>query len=190
MQKNYLESTRKLYEYYKMLGDKTFAQLDDDHLFWQYNKASNSIAVIVKHLWGNMLSRWTDFLTSDGEKEWRDRDEEFQPTIETKEELLTKWNEGWDCVFKAIDSINEENFDTTVYIRNMGHTIPEALNRQLAHYASHVGQIVYIGKMLKGLDWESLSIPAGKTKEYNAEKFSKPKHKEHFTDEFLDGDES
>lgn len=185
MQNNYLESARKQFEYYKMLGEKTFDQLEDQDLFWQYNEASNSIAIIVKHLWGNMLSRWTDFLTTDGEKEWRNREGEFEADIKTRTELFEKWNEGWACVFDALDSINESNFDTTIYIRNMGHTIPEAINRQLAHYAYHIGQIVYIGRMIKNEKWQSLSIPKGKSKEYNAEKFSKPKRKEHFTDSFL-----
>lgn len=186
MQNNYLESAHKQFEYYKMLGEKTFDQLEDQDLFWQYNEASNSIAIIVKHLWGNMLSRWTDFLTTDGEKEWRNREGEFEADIKTRTELNEKWNEGWGCVFDALDSINESNFDTTIYIRNMGHTIPEAINRQLAHYAYHIGQIVYIGRMIKDEEWQSLSIPKGKSKEYNAEKFSKPKRKEHFTDEFVD----
>lgn len=185
MQSNYLESVRKQFEYYKILGEKTFDQLEDQDLFWQYNAASNSIAIIIKHLWGNMLSRWTDFLTTDGEKEWRDREREFEADIENRAELNKKWNEGWTCVFDALDSINESNFDTTIYVRNMGHTVPEAVNRQLAHYAYHIGQIVYIGRMVKDEEWQSLSIPKGKSKEYNAEKFSKPKSKEHFTDEFL-----
>ncbi len=182
-----LEDTgvRKQFAYYKLLGDNTFAQLKEEDLFWQYNPESNSIAIIVKHLWGNMLSRWTDFLTSDGEKEWRDRDGEFEATIQTKEELIKKWNAGWECVFAALDSVDEENIDTTIYIRNMGHTIMEAVNRQLAHYAYHVGQIVFIGRMIRGAEWQSLSIPKGDSKAYNAEKFALEKRKAHFTDEFL-----
>ena len=163
------------------------AQLSDEDLFWQYNAESNSIAVIVKHLWGNMLSRWTDFLTSDGEKQWRDREAEFESDIRDREELRQKWEAGWNCLFEALDSINEDNFGTTVYIRNQGHTIVEAINRQLAHYAYHVGQIVYIGRMLKGPEWESLSIPKGGSKAYNREKSSQPKRREHFTREFLSG---
>ena len=185
MTNNYLESINKQFQYYKQLGDKTFDQLTAEQLFWQPNEASNSIAIIVKHLWGNMLSRWTDFLTSDGEKEWRNRDGEFEADIKTAEALKEKWEAGWACLFQALDSINEENFDTIIYIRNMGHTIPEAINRQLAHYAYHIGQIVYIGRMLKDQEWTSLSIPKGESKSYNAKKFAKPKHKEHFTDEFL-----
>lgn len=186
-QQNYLESIRKQFEYYKLLGDRTMSQLTEEELFWQYNEASNSIAVIVKHLWGNMLSRWTDFLTSDGEKEWRNRDGEFEADIKDVTELKAKWEEGWRCLFEALDSVNTENFDTTIYIRNMGHTIMEACNRQLAHYAYHVGQIVFLGKMMRREGWESLSIAKGKSKEYNQQKFAQPKRKEHFTKEFLDG---
>ena len=145
--KNYLESITKQFQYYKMLGDNTFAQLNDQELFWQFNPESNSIAIIVNHLWGNMLSRWTDFLKSDGEKEWRKRDQEFEDIIKTRAQLLEKWEAGWECLFQAIDSINETNFESTIYIRNQGHTIVEAINRQLAHYAYHIGQIVYLGGM-------------------------------------------
>jgi Protein of unknown function (DUF1572) len=188
MENDYLESVRKQFEYYKMLGEKTFIQLSDEQLFWQYNEESNSIATIVKHLWGNMLSRWTDFLTTDGEKEWRQREAEFDNDITTREEMIHKWNEGWACLFKAIDSVNENNINETIYIRNMGHSVVEALNRQLAHYPYHIGQIVFIGKMAVGNTWNSLSIPRGNSKEYNAEKFAKPKHKEHFTSEFLNSE--
>lgn len=188
MKNNYLESVRKQFEYYKMLGDKTIAQLDEKDLFWQYNEDSNSIAIIVKHIWGNMMSRWTDFLTSDGEKEWRNREAEFDADIKTKETLLEKWEAGWTCLFTALDAVNEENFETTIYIRNMGHTITEAINRQLAHYSYHVGQMVFLGKMIQGTNWKSLSIPRGQSATYNADKFSQPKRKEHFTKEFLDKD--
>jgi hypothetical protein len=101
MTNDYLDSVRKQFEYYKMLGDKTFLQVPDDKLFWQYNEDTNSIAILVKHLWGNMLSRWTDFLTSDGEKEFRDRDAEFENDIKSRAELLDKWNEGWNCLFRC-----------------------------------------------------------------------------------------
>lgn len=185
MTSEYLKSVRKQFEYYKMLGDKTFDQLTDEQLFWQYNEESNSIAIIVKHLWGNMLSRWTDFLTTDGEKEWRDRDAEFENNISDRAELLAKWNEGWNCLFAALDSLNEANFGSIIYIRNQGHTVMEAINRQLAHYPYHIGQIVFIGKMVSNGRWTSLSIPRGKSKAYNQEKFSQPKHKEHFTNEHL-----
>ena len=183
---SYLQSARKQFGYYKMLGDKTFAQLPDEKLFWQYNGNSNSIGTIVKHLWGNMRSRWTDFLTSDGEKEWRKRDAEFDNDIQSREELLQKWNEGWDCLFTALNSLGTQDLETIIYIRNQGHTVTEAINRQLAHYAYHVGQIVFLGKMLANNNWTSLSIPKGNSNQYNADKFSRPKHTGHFTDEFLE----
>lgn len=185
MTNNYLESAIKQFEYYKMLGEKTFEQLTDEQLFWQYNQESNSIATIVKHLWGNMLSRWTDFLTTDGEKEWRKRDAEFDNDIADKAELLSKWNEGWDCLFNALNPLTEDDLSKEIYIRNQGHSVIEAINRQLAHYPYHIGQIVFIGKMVCNDNWTSLSIPKGNSKEYNTDKFSKPKHKQHFTDEYL-----
>ena len=161
---DYLDSMKKQFEYYKMLGEKTFDQLSDEQLYWQYNEESNSIAIIVKHLWGNMMSRWTDFLTTDGEKEWRDREAEFENDIKSREGLMENWNEGWACLFTALNSVNEENFNTIIYIRNMGHTITEAINRQLAHYPYHIGQIVFIGKMVKDSEWTSLSIPRANQK--------------------------
>lgn len=188
MTTNYLESVDKQFRYYKLLGDRTFAQLVDDELFWQYNPESNSIGVIVKHLWGNMLSRWTDFLTTDGEKEWRNREAEFDADIKSRKELLEKWEAGWACLFTALDSIDERSFSNTIYIRNMGHTVVEAINRQLAHYAYHTGQIVFLGRMIKGSDWQSLSIPRGESVAYNQAKFAKAKHREHFTDEWLEED--
>ena len=168
-----------------MLGDKTFAQLCDEQLFYQYNEESNSIAIIVKHLWGNMLSRWTDFLTTDGEKEWRRRDAEFDNDIADRKELLEKWEEGWKCLFEAINPLTESDLDREIFIRNQGHSVLEAINRQLAHYPYHIGQIVFLGKMLRNDSWTSLSIPRGQFVEYNNAKFSKPKKKKHFTDEFL-----
>lgn len=180
---NYIQSTRKLFEYYKQLGEKTFEQVPDEALFWQYNQDSNSIATIVKHLWGNMLSRWTDFLTTDGEKEWRNRDSEFENDITTRDELLHKWNEGWSCLFTALDSITDADLETIVYIRNQGHTVMEAVNRQLAHYPHHIGQIVFIGKMMSTNAWVSLSVPKGGSETYNTERFAQPKHREHFTDD-------
>ena len=183
MKIEYLNSVKKQFEYYKSVGERTFDQLEEKDLFWQFNEDSNSIAIIVNHLWGNMKSRWTDFLTSDGEKEWRNRDSEFEFVIKSKDELLEKWREGWNCLFSALDSINEENFNAQIFIRNQEHTIIEAFNRQLAHYAYHIGQIVFIGKMIKGNEWNSLTIPKGKSSEFNKAKFSKGKHKGHFSDD-------
>lgn len=181
----YLDSVQKQFEFYKMLGEKTMLQLKEEQFFWQYNENSNSIGTIVKHLWGNMLSRWTNFLTTDGEKEFRDRDAEFENDIQSRAELMEKWEEGWTCLFNAIKDLKPEDLDKIVYIRNQGHTVTEAINRQLAHYPYHIGQIVFIGKMLTDKEWNSLSIPRGDSKKYNKEKFSTPKEKKHFTDEFL-----
>jgi hypothetical protein len=186
MEKDYLNSVKKQFEYYKMLGDKTFSQLSEDDFFWQFNEESNSIAMIVKHLHGNMLSRWTDFLITDGEKEWRSRDAEFENDVTNKDVVLTQWNDGWQCLFDALNSLTDNDLERIVYIRNMGHSVVEAINRQLAHYPYHVGQIVFIGKMLTDNQWQSLSIPKGNSTQYNAEKFSKPKGRRHFTDEFLE----
>ncbi len=179
----YLSSIKKQFEYYKMLGEKTFDQVPEEKLFWQPNEESNSIAIIVKHLYGNMLSRWTDFITADGEKEWRNRDAEFEADIKTKDELLKKWNAGWQCLFDAINPLTENDLDKIIYIRNMGHTVAEAISRQLAHYPYHIGQIVFIGKLVQNEKWASLSIPKGKSNDFNKEKFAKPKRKEHFTDD-------
>ena len=184
MENGYLQSVKKQFEYYKLLGEKTMAQLPDESIVWQANEESNSIAMIVKHLWGNMLSRWTDFLTTDGEKEWRNREAEFDNDIRTREEVTAKWEEGWQCLFKALDSVAEHDLNEVIYIRNQGHTVMEAINRQLAHYPYHVGQIIFIGKLIQNEKWQSLSIPRGGSSGYNADKFSQPKRKEHFTDEY------
>jgi hypothetical protein len=189
MTAEYLNSVRKQFESFKSLGDKTFEQLTDEQLFWQYNEESNSIATIIKHMWGNMLSRWTDFLTTDGEKEWRDRESEFDNNIVDRAELLAKWNEGWNCLFDALESISEDKLGATIYIRNQEHTVMEAVNRQLAHYPYHIGQIVLIGKMVCNEQWTSLSIPRGKSKEFNQEMFSQPKGMRHFTDDSIKKEE-
>lgn len=185
MDNSYLESVKKQFEYYKMLGEKTLTQVPDQMLFWQYNTESNSIAIIVKHLWGNMLSRWTDFLNSDGEKAFRNRDGEFENDLKTRQELMVLWNEAWTCLFNALNTLTPKDLDKIVYIRNQGHSVVEAINRQLAHYPYHIGQIVYLGKMIASEAWVSLSIPKGGSNSFNQEKFSKPKQKGHFTDEFL-----
>jgi|TARA_B110000881_G_C18580357_1_gene521315 hypothetical protein len=130
-----------------------------------------------------MLSRWTDFLNSDGEKNWRNRDDEFKHPLTTKEVIIESWETGWRCLFDAIEALKEKDLKKEVFIRNMGLTVQEALNRQLGHYAYHVGQIVFIGKTLKNKNWKSLSIPYGKSEEYNSNKFSKPKRTSHFTED-------
>lgn len=185
MEDTLLLTAIKQFSYYKDLGERTMNQVSDESLFWHPHEESNSIAVIVKHLWGNMLSRWTDFLTSDGEKEWRRRDEEFIGDLTTREEVMEKWNAGWACVFQALEGLTEEDLPHIVYIRNQGHSVTEAILRQLAHYAYHVGQIVYIGKVLAGEKWKSLSIPRNKSSEFNLRTFAAGKRMEHFTDEAL-----
>ncbi len=181
----YLKSADRQFQMYKKLGEGAMAQMTDEQLFIMPNEESNSVAIIVKHLWGNMLSRWTDFLTTDGEKEWRQRDAEFDNDINTREALMQKWEEGWQCLFNALGSITDDDLERIIYIRNEGHTILEATNRQIAHYSYHVGQIVYIAKMFKNDGWNSLSIPRNKSNEYNNKKFNEEKGTRHFTDEWL-----
>lgn len=178
----YLESAIKQFTYYKDLGDKTLKQLNMDDMLWQCDDTTNSMAVIVKHLAGNMLSRWTHFLTEDGEKPWRKRDDEFVNNFQTKEDIIAVWENGWHCLFEALKPLTENDLNTIIYIRNEGHTVTEAINRQLCHYAYHVGQMVFLGKLIKGKDWQSLSIPKGDSSKFNQEKFSKEKSKGHFTD--------
>lgn len=180
---NYLPSIIKQFEYYKSLGDRTFEQLNFDEMLWQSDENSNSISIIAKHLAGNMLSRWTNFLSEDGEKEWRNRDGEFIGDFNSKEEVIASWESGWFCLFKAIKPLNPEDLESIIYLRNEGHTATEAINRQLAHYAYHLGQIVFLGKLLKGENWKSLSIPKGDSSKYNKDKFSKDKGRSHFTDD-------
>lgn len=159
----------KRFEYYKMLGDKSFEQLSDEQIFWQFNEENNSIAIIIKHIAGNMLSRWTNFLLEDGEKSWRNRDEEFINTFKTKDEVLEYWEKGWKCLFDALNQINDENLYSTIYIRNEPHSVIDAVFRQLAHYPYHIGQIVFIAKMLKNEDWKTLSIARNKSDDFNSD---------------------
>lgn len=172
-QENYIQSTLFEFRRYKTLGNKTFAQLDEKDIHWVHSQYDNSKAIIVKHTAGNMLSRCTDFLTKDGEKTWRNRETEFNDSCNSKSEMIEAWEKGWKCLFNALTSINSDNFDSPIKIRNEEHTIFGAINRQLAHYANHVGQIVLLGKMIKGNEWVSLSIPKGKSADFNIEKFNK-----------------
>jgi hypothetical protein len=183
MGSTYVSSIIKQFEYYKLLGEKTFDQLNDKDIHWRYNSESNSIAIITKHIVGNMLSRWTNFLTEDGEKIWRERDQEFEDTYVNKAEMILAWEKGWNCLFEAITPLKQNQLEQLIYIRNQGHTVTEALNRQLAHYASHVGQIMFLGKMIKGKEWQSLSIPKGNSANYNQEKIAQEKARKHFTDD-------
>ena len=182
----YLESVKKQFLYYKTLGEKAMAQLEDEQLFTSVNADTNAIAVIVKHLSGNMLSRWTDFLTSDGEKDWRNRDGEFDNILKNRDQVLEIWNAGWNCFLEALNNLKPEQLSDIIYIRNEGHTVVEAINRQLAHYPYHIGQIVFYAKMLKNSEWDSLSIPKHQSSSYNAEKFAKDQSIRNFTDDELE----
>ena len=163
----FLQSVIKRFQDYKELGDKTIAQLSDEQLFVQPNAASNSIAVIIQHLHGNMLSRWTAFLTEDGEKPWRERDAEFDVQPLSREELLQRWNEGWAVLFEALHALTEDDLLKKIAIRTQPLTVVDAINRQLAHYSAHVGQMIYLGKWLQGDAWQTLSIPKGASRQAN-----------------------
>lgn len=165
----YLRVVIELFKSVKTLGDKTIEQLSEQDIHWTYNQESNSIAVIVKHLSGNMISRWTDFLTSDGEKENRNLDEEFIDDISSKSELISVWEKGWDVLIDTLTGLKEDDLLKTIKIRGEKHLVLEAIERQMAHYAYHVGQIVYIGKQLKNNEWKTLSIPRGKSEDYRKE---------------------
>jgi hypothetical protein len=178
-----LHTARAQFAYYKSLGDKTLLQVPDAALGWRYLPHSNSLTTLVLHLAGNMLSRWTDFLTSDGEKSWRDRDAEFEDQALDRAALTALWERGWACLFDALDGLQAEDLAKVIYIRNQGHTVAEAIWRQLAHYPYHVGQMVMIGKMVCDADWQSLSIPRGNSEAFNAEKFAQEKRRQHFLDE-------
>jgi hypothetical protein len=166
-EKHFLENTIGVFTNYRNLAEKSFAQLNNDKDFHYIPDAeSNSIAVIIKHMSGNMISRWTDFLTTDGEKPTRNRDGEFVEGIETREQLIQIWNKGWGVFMKTLNSLKEEDVMKTVIIRGEGITVTQALNRQTAHYAYHVGQIVFLAKHIKNTEWKSLSIPKNKSAEH------------------------
>ena len=157
-------------------------QLEPGQLFLSANEDCNSIAVIVAHLAGNMLSRWTDFLSSDGEKTWRNRDSEFDSQFAGREEVLQRWNEGWDCFLGVLDGLQPSDLERICYIRNEGHTVMEAINRQFAHYPYHVGQIVFAAKQLKSGPWKSLSIPRNQSEAFNAKKFGAERRQKNVPD--------
>lgn len=165
----YLDSARRQFILYKQLGEKALAQIDDKDLSWQANEDSNSIVVIIKHMWGNMLSRWTDFLTTDGEKPNRNRDSEFIDPPSTREALLADWEDGWSRVFVALEALTDADLTRTVTIRGEAHSVMQAINRQLAHYPHHVGQIVLLAKHFASSRWESLSVPRNRSAEFNTQ---------------------
>jgi len=174
---------KKQFYYYKTLTDKTLARLSDEQILFRTDDSTNSIAIILNHLAGNMLSRWTNFRVEDGEKDWRNRDQEFEENFGTIEELIAKWERAWKVVDHELGQISEDNMDDIIYIRNGGHTILEALYRQSNHLAYHTGQIVHQGKLLQKENFDCLSIPKGKSKEYNQKTFGQGKNRRHFTDD-------
>lgn len=171
----YLESIHKQFNSYKSLGDNCFTQLSEDDLNRVPAPGSNSIAMIVRHMHGNLLSRFTNFLTEDGEKPWRQRDQEFeedQPM--SQDQLLQLWNEAWTCLFNTLDTLQPEDLTKTVTIRTEPHSALDAINRQLAHHASHIGQIILLAKMYKQSNWQSLSIRKGESRSFNEKMAQKP----------------
>lgn len=155
----YLKVIKARFEEMKSIAEKTLEQLNEESLFWVPNENSNSLVVIVKHMSGHMVSRWTDFLISDGEKSFRDRDEEFENSIFNHEELYEIWNKGWDVLINELDSLNEEHLLQEIYISNKPLTVIEAIEKSMYHYSYHIGQIVYIGKQIMSDDWKSPTIP-------------------------------
>ena len=166
--KEFLQTAIRRLKYYKDLGDKTFEQLNEWDFHYQPNDESNSIAVIIQHMAGNMLSRWTNFLTEDGEKEWRQRDDEFEVHSYNKQQLLELWEKGWACFFTAVEALKKKDLKKTVTIRNEPLTVIDAINRQLAHYPYHVGQLIFLAKIIKNKSWTNLSIPKGDSQVYNS----------------------
>ena len=166
MSQLFLDSAIKRLTYYKELGDKTFAQLTDDDFHFIPAEECNSIAIIIQHMHGNMLSRWTNFLTTDGEKEWRKRDAEFEDQQLNKVQLLNLWEEGWNCFLNAVKSLSDNDLEKTIYIRSQPLSVIDAFYRQFAHYPYHVGQIIYTAKVLKNKIWQNLSVEKGRSVEY------------------------
>lgn len=177
-----LDGSLRLYKYYKMLTEKTIIQLTDEELHHAPSNGLNSVAVLMKHTSGNMISRWTNFRTEDGEKPWRNRDEEFNDDLESRKEMLEYWEEGWNILFDSLNSVGDDEINDIIYIRNEGHTILEAVERHLAHIAYHTGQIVMLAKWMRGESWETLTIPKGETERFNQQKFNKPKTRGFYKD--------
>jgi hypothetical protein len=166
---SYIKDSTSLFRYHKRLVESAMAQCPDPGLFATLDKESNSIAIIVKHMSGNMRSRWTNFLTSDGEKPDRDRDSEFEEPPKTRAELFTTWDDGWKIFLEALDSLTDADMNKTVMIRAEPHSVMQAINRQMAHYASHMGQIVFLAKHFAGDDWKALTVPRKGSKQFTTD---------------------
>jgi uncharacterized damage-inducible protein DinB len=169
---SYVQDSRELFCYYKSLADKAIAQVADEDMYALPDEDANSIAIVMKHMAGNMKSRWTDFLCSDGEKPWRNRDSEFERPPATRQALLRLWEEGWACVFETLESLTDADLGRTVTIRGEAHSVMQAINRQMAHYSYHCGQIVLLAKHLQHATWKPLTVPKGKSAEFNAKVYA------------------
>src|ERR1700733_12846371 len=163
---SYLEDSLAIFRQYKKVAEAAMAQVTDEQLTAVLDAESNSIATIVKHMAGNMRSRWTDFLTSDGEKPDRDRDSEFILPPATREELMKMWGQGWECLFRALPPLTDEDLGRTVTIRGEPHSVMQAINRQVAHYACHCGQLMFLAKHLAGEKWKAVTVPRNKSAEF------------------------
>lgn len=182
---NYLKDALASFRNYKKMAERAMTQVSDEEFFRALDAEANSIAVIVKHIAGNQHSRWTDFLTSDGEKDFRNRDTEFELIGDTRESLMEFWETGWQTLFSAIEPLTTEDFSRFITIRGEPHTIVEAINRQLTHYAYHVGQITFLAKHFRSGEWKTLSVPRNKSAEFNkfvSDKKSKGGEKTHYLD--------
>jgi Protein of unknown function (DUF1572) len=173
MEKHYIENIQKIFLQYKALGESAMAQVEEKRLFWSFNNESNSIAVIVQHLSGNMISRFTNFYEEDGEKSWRNRDLEFEPTLSTRAEVMEAWNNGWNVFLQVVQQLEAADLQKSVVIRGEQHSVVEAIQRQLAHYSYHIGQLVFLSKMVAQNSWTSLSIPKNGSGDFNQKMFGK-----------------
>lgn len=165
---SYVEDSIGLFRYYKQLAERAIAQVTDEQLHAQLDEDANSIAILMKHMAGNMKSRWTDLLTSDGEKPWRDRDSEFVDPPQTRSALLEMWEDGWNCLLRSLESLSESDLERKIAIRGEAHSVMQAINRQVAHYGHHCGQVVLLAKHFRHDSWTSLTVPRGKSAEFNA----------------------
>jgi hypothetical protein len=164
---SYLKDSLSVFRYYKRLAERAMEQASDADLFTELGPETNSIAIVIKHMSGNMRSRWTDFLSTDGEKASRDRDSEFEAPPQTRAQVLELWERGWSCLFSALDPLTEADLTRTIYIRGEAHSVMQAINRQVAHYQYHIGQIVLLARHFAGDRWQSLSIPRKGSAEFN-----------------------
>ena len=182
---NYLKDSIASFRNYKKMAERALAQISDEEFFKTVDAESNSLAVIVKHVAGNQRSRWSDFLNSDGEKDFRNRDTEFEMIGDTRESLMDFWENGWRTLFSALEPLTAKDFSNTILIRGEPHTVVEAINRQLTHYAYHIGQITFLAKHFRSSEWKTLSVPRGHSAEFNkflADKKASGENQTHYLD--------